>query len=383
VTSVELRPGDTTQAGRLFEEHSERLYKYCLRRLESGSEAEDAVQTTFLYAHRALGRGVVPTSESAWLYAIAKNVCRWQRRTNRRRGSAATEIDLDTLPSPERGRDEDGLLMGLDDALAVIPERQRQALLLREWRGLSCPEIATQLEMTEPATHALLTRARRSLLSALTTATRRPALGLDFGSLLAQLRSLLLGSSTKVAVTVVAVASVGVGGISVERALTEHHSAPGAPAVGRDDLGARSPGTVTGPFPAFLGRRLAGRTSKGAQALPAPAAQPTAGAPAGGAQGDPLPPTTVPGADGGSTTTNAPSPGVTTPAQESPLGELSPDPSLDPIPLPDPVLPIDLAPPELPLPPLPPPPDLPSGELPIPQPPGVSSTLDVGGALLP
>src|SRR5687768_8383252 len=77
---------DATDAGRLFEEYSERIYGFCLRFLRSPTEAEDAVQTTFLYAHRALQRGVVPEAEYPWLHAIARNVCRWQQRTIARRG---------------------------------------------------------------------------------------------------------------------------------------------------------------------------------------------------------------------------------------------------------------------------------------------------------
>jgi DNA-directed RNA polymerase specialized sigma24 family protein len=44
----------------LFERHAGAVYGYCLNRLGNREEAEDAVQTTFLNAFRALGRGVVP-----------------------------------------------------------------------------------------------------------------------------------------------------------------------------------------------------------------------------------------------------------------------------------------------------------------------------------
>jgi RNA polymerase sigma-70 factor (ECF subfamily) len=219
VTSIELRRQDTADLGRMFEEYSERLLGYCQRRLGSRSEAEDAMQTTFLYAHRALRRGVEPGSESAWLYTIAKNVCRWQQRTNSRRGPAASNLDVDALASPEDEVDESGLRHELGEALAAIPERQRQAIVLREWRGLSCTEIASQLALSGPATHALLTRARRSVASALSAGGRRPVLGLDFGSLLLQLRHLFAGASAKVAVGAVVVTGLGVGGVTVDRAL--------------------------------------------------------------------------------------------------------------------------------------------------------------------
>jgi RNA polymerase sigma-70 factor (ECF subfamily) len=223
VTSIELRQ-QRVQAGALFEEYAERLLAYCQRRLGSRSEAEDAVQTTFLYAHRALQRGVVPDSDSAWLFAIAKNVCRWQQRTLLRRAPVADEYEADWLPArPAPELDAHDLTSDLDDALATIPERQRQAFVLREWRGLSCEEIASRLDMSESATQSLITRARRSIVSALSAAGRRPVLGLDFGSVLSQLRGLLAGSAAKVVVGVVAVVGTGAAGVSVERALTRPH----------------------------------------------------------------------------------------------------------------------------------------------------------------
>jgi RNA polymerase sigma-70 factor (ECF subfamily) len=51
----------------------------------------------------------------------------------------------------------------LGDALAALPERQRRALLLREWRGLSYADIAEELDVPPGAVGPLLYRARRAL----------------------------------------------------------------------------------------------------------------------------------------------------------------------------------------------------------------------------
>jgi hypothetical protein len=59
----------------LYERHAAKLQSYCLHQLGSREEAEDASRTTFMNAFRALGRGVVPEAESAWLFKIAENVC--------------------------------------------------------------------------------------------------------------------------------------------------------------------------------------------------------------------------------------------------------------------------------------------------------------------
>jgi RNA polymerase sigma-70 factor (ECF subfamily) len=226
VIGIELRPEGSAQTARLFEAHAPRVLAYCQRRLGSRPEAEDAAQTVFLYAHRALGRGVVPESEEAWLLAIAKNICRWQQRTASRRGPAPAELDPDVTPIHRDDEETLEINKQLQEALATVPERQRKALLLREWRGLSCPEIAEVLELSAPATHALLTRARRSVARALSAAGRRPVLGLDLAPLASHLRALLAGTAAKTAATAVVVAGLGVGGVAVERAVGTHDSTP-------------------------------------------------------------------------------------------------------------------------------------------------------------
>src|SRR5207248_6068360 len=76
---------DPQAAERLYERHYARVLRFCRRRFASPEDAEDAAQTTFTYALRALRRGVVPEVEIAWLLTIARNVCRtwWQAARHR------------------------------------------------------------------------------------------------------------------------------------------------------------------------------------------------------------------------------------------------------------------------------------------------------------
>jgi RNA polymerase sigma factor (sigma-70 family) len=222
------------EAARLFEEHADQVFGYCRRRVGSHSDAEDATQTTFLYALRALSRGVVPECESAWLTAIAKNVCRWQLRTLNRRGSLTGDLDLDSFAGAERiDGDEEELCHDLRSALASIPETQRRALVLREWHGLTSSEIAAQLGMSRPATYALLTRARRSMAQALTTLPRQAALGL--ATLVYELRRTIkgilggAGAATKTVAATTLAATVAVGGVSAARAVDGGRHIPQAP----------------------------------------------------------------------------------------------------------------------------------------------------------
>jgi RNA polymerase sigma-70 factor (ECF subfamily) len=140
-----------------------------MHQLGNREEAEDATQITFLNAFRGLRRGTSPEFESAWLYKIAQNVCLTKQRNSYRRRMVEAPADFEVIeelvPAHERDSDE---LFGLTKALRVIPEQQRRALLLREWKGLSYREIADEMQLSQAAVETLLFRARRSLAGALT-----------------------------------------------------------------------------------------------------------------------------------------------------------------------------------------------------------------------
>jgi RNA polymerase sigma factor (sigma-70 family) len=158
-------PAEMTR--RLYEKYGGRLFTFCFARLRNREEAQDAVQTTFIYVLRSLQRGVEPEFELAWLLKIAFNVCRSARRSSGRITAATQEVeDIDELVASRvagyEGREQvDALRAGLEH----LPERQRRAILLREWQGLSYAEIADELRLTVGAVETLLFRARRSLVS--------------------------------------------------------------------------------------------------------------------------------------------------------------------------------------------------------------------------
>lgn len=198
-------------AERLYEAHHERVFAYCLACLRAREEAEDAVQTTFLYALRALERGTVPELELPWLVAIAKNVCLARHRNGRRRLEREVLRDPVALEDAVAAPGRVGAIEGLDDALARLPEQQRRAIVLREWRGLSYREIADELGVSGACVETLIFRARRSLAEQLepdrAAAGRRVLKGLHLGPL-AGLKPLFAGSAAKIAVGAAAVATV-------------------------------------------------------------------------------------------------------------------------------------------------------------------------------
>jgi RNA polymerase sigma-70 factor (ECF subfamily) len=151
----------------LYVKYGGRVFTFCFARLRDREEAQDAAQTTFIYVLRSLRRGVEPKFELAWLLKIAFNVCRAAERSTKRDSAAIREVDdIDELAGPLGSVYKDvEQLDALREALAHLPERQRQAVLLREWQGLSYAEIADELRLTVGAVETLLFRARRNLTS--------------------------------------------------------------------------------------------------------------------------------------------------------------------------------------------------------------------------
>lgn len=114
---------------------------------------------------------------STWLYRVTANLA--TDRLRKRRGVA-----LDTVPEPEDDRPSaaDGLqdaarAAALQAALAELPERQRQAVVLRHIEGLGNPEIAGIMDISAEAVESLIARGKRALTAALSG--RRAELGYD------------------------------------------------------------------------------------------------------------------------------------------------------------------------------------------------------------
>jgi RNA polymerase sigma factor (sigma-70 family) len=228
------RPAAAAQAAeaahRLFVQYAGPLRRYCRGQLPSLEEAEDAVQTTFLRAYNALSQGVVPQYEAAWLYKIAHNVCLSRRLAATRRARVETPRDLELLQdevgAPQRSHEE---LMGLDDALAKMPEKLRTPFLMREWQGLSYHEIAAELGVSHSAVETLIFRARKHLAGALEGTlrqrARRARAAFDVGGLLAGLKAFFGGGSAALQAAA-AVAALAVGTGTAARALAGNEEPP-------------------------------------------------------------------------------------------------------------------------------------------------------------
>lgn len=114
---------------------------------------------------------------STWLYRVTANLC--VDRLRRRRGAALDDIPEPVDPRPSA---DDALQRRVRDAavqaaLMALPERQRQAVVLRHLEGLSNGEIADIMEISSRAVESLSARGKRALADLLIA--RRAELGFE------------------------------------------------------------------------------------------------------------------------------------------------------------------------------------------------------------
>ena len=149
----------------LYEQHGRTVLGLCRMLLRDPSEAEDAAQQTFLSAYGSLLAGSEPRYPAAWLATIARNEC-WSRIQQRMRQPLHEPVAEETAATtlgPLEAAIRNADLAALLTAIGELPRQQRDALLLREFSGLSYGELAKALSVSEPAVESLLVRARREL----------------------------------------------------------------------------------------------------------------------------------------------------------------------------------------------------------------------------
>ena len=137
------------------------VYGVCRLILRDPTEAEDAAQQTFLSAYRALLNGQEPRDPSAWLGTIARNECRGRLRS--RKTEPLTLVTAATVDETQREAARHEEIEALTAALAELPQQQRDAIVLREFYGLSYAEVAAALGISGAAVESLLFRSRRRL----------------------------------------------------------------------------------------------------------------------------------------------------------------------------------------------------------------------------
>ncbi len=172
--------GDASAASALAERHGGRLIGLAWRLLNDRTEAEDVAQEAMLRLwriapHWETGRAQVST----WLYRVVSNLCTDRLRKRRRARVGLDDIDdpADPAPSAADMMQTAARNAALRDALEALPERQRQAVVLRHIEGQTNPDIAAMMDISVEAVESLTARGKRALAQIL--AGRRAELGFE------------------------------------------------------------------------------------------------------------------------------------------------------------------------------------------------------------
>jgi RNA polymerase sigma factor (sigma-70 family) len=169
-----VRAGSESAFETIVERYRRALMRY-VSRLLPPERAEDVVQQAFVNAYEAMHRDSAELNLRPWLYRIAHNTA---LNALRDRGLRHDELDerLDGVERPDQSLERRQGLRDVLVAVQALPERQRDAILLRELEGRSYEEIALALGVTDGAVRQLLNRARNSLRSAAAALTPMPLL---------------------------------------------------------------------------------------------------------------------------------------------------------------------------------------------------------------
>jgi RNA polymerase sigma factor (sigma-70 family) len=141
------------------------LVRHCAR-VMGDVDAEEAAQDALLKAHRVIRDGYQVRRLAPWLRTVAHNIAITKMRAARAQ-PAVLELDRPNEETPDRSGEQREQLRELRDAVAGLPTRQREAIVMREFEGRSYEQISVRLGTSEGAVRQLLNRARQELRSKL------------------------------------------------------------------------------------------------------------------------------------------------------------------------------------------------------------------------
>jgi RNA polymerase sigma-70 factor, ECF subfamily len=173
--------GDRAAFRALVETHQGAVTNFIHHLIADQGRAEELAQDVFLQVYRAAPRYRPDARFTTWLHRIATNVALNALRARTRRPT----VSLDVLESDDRGRkarvavapreawpdrvfERDELVRVVGRAIRSLPERQRIAVVLHRYEGLSYEAIAEVMSSSPDAVDALLRRAKAALRDALT-----------------------------------------------------------------------------------------------------------------------------------------------------------------------------------------------------------------------
>jgi RNA polymerase sigma-70 factor, ECF subfamily len=155
--------GDRDAFAAIIETHQERVWAVAYRFTQRRDDADDISQEAFIRLWNAAGRWEPAARLSTWLYRVVANLCLDHRR---KQAHAPVALTMETAEpaAPEVAELESKETVArVQRVVAALPERQRMAVILHRYDGMSYREIAHVTGWGEAAIESLLSRAYAAL----------------------------------------------------------------------------------------------------------------------------------------------------------------------------------------------------------------------------
>jgi RNA polymerase sigma-70 factor (ECF subfamily) len=161
------KAGDQAAFEAIVQRYERQIYNFVYRMMGDPDDAYDLTQDCFVRAYRSLGNTNTELNVSAWLHRIASNACldvlrrrkriRWLPWDNTKPEHLLEDGGVD---DPERNIVARETTSSVQETLNKMSPRNRAALVLREYEGLSCEEIGDILGLSRSAVKSVLFRGR-------------------------------------------------------------------------------------------------------------------------------------------------------------------------------------------------------------------------------
>ena len=171
-----LGSGDENALSVLVDRHSAAIYRFSIRFTGDESLAQDIAQEVFLRLYRNARRYNRETPFKTWLFTIVRNTSIDMARSYTYRKAYSLDdysrehdrtAHLDPDPDPEETYLSRESADEVAQAVRSLPEKQRTAVILRYYEGMSAAEIAGVMRSTVASVESLLVRAKRNLMKSL------------------------------------------------------------------------------------------------------------------------------------------------------------------------------------------------------------------------
>lgn len=169
-----VQQGDKSAFDHLVRKYQSKIILLVNRYVKDPSEAQDVAQEAFIKAYRALGNFRGDSAFYTWLYRIAINTAK-NYLVSRARRYSEFEVDvteaeqihnapqLKGLDTPEQELLNDEIVDAISSAMEKLPGEMRNAIMLREFEGMSYEEIAQTMDCPVGTVRSRIFRAREAI----------------------------------------------------------------------------------------------------------------------------------------------------------------------------------------------------------------------------